>query len=71
MSSTKNLRGFTVLGVYLDPEYERFASYVLATDADEAARKVEERRGDDAVVAGVVAGHRRVLDTEDGIVVGY
>jgi len=54
---------FTVIGVYPDNGYQRFAETVLASsskDAEEAVLRIY----DDLIIAGVVAGSAVLTDVE-------
>lgn len=54
---------YTCIGFFPD-NYQRWSSFELAADADEAEQKSRDRSADgSAVICGVVAGKRKCLDS--------
>lgn len=57
------LRHYTVIGVYEDNGYQRYASYFQAEDPDHAEEQARNEGGDSLVIAGVVRGRIAMEDT--------
>lgn len=63
------MKTYTVIGVYVDADYERYAESIEAESASDAEKKILDRakaQGEEGlVIAGVVAGAVELADVHE------